>query len=293
MKGMIERPNGDKLRGEFIHGKLHGKGTYESKSKRSVYNGNFTYGEKDGLGEETFFDKKKQPLARFSGFFRNGQRSGIGILCFRDTGYTSVNGKDELNIFGPWLAGNPVAGGMIANLEEDSSIPTTNRPNSVFKLLSRFHKVEARKDSSALCISARSEMMDIQYRLAIEMKKKEIFNDHYQSIFERDLSSNSKFQPPSKSSHYMKQNLSIGPRSLEEAENDPGLKHRLSQAETFRERMVKFAELEAATIECDHMKHIHNEFELMQERWDTIHIDGIRVGVPVVSFAPYNIGTSV
>ena len=69
VNGKITKTNGDVIEGTFRNNLLCGNGIYVSKSKRSIYKGNFLDGERHGWGEEVFQDRSMSLSNKFSGFF--------------------------------------------------------------------------------------------------------------------------------------------------------------------------------------------------------------------------------
>jgi len=178
--------SGETCCGTFSDGLLDGLGHYKSATKRSTYQGNFVDGKTHGVGEQSFYKKNfKDKLAQYTGYFCNNDRSGIGSLEIQDSGFGFQDvGKECLRIDSTFLAGEPKSGGMITNLEFHTSIPTTNRPSSKYRLLNRFKRVEEQKDLAIMRASLESEKNDFHLRSTIELKKKEIYNHHHGRITE-------------------------------------------------------------------------------------------------------------
>ena len=263
MKGNIQRANGETLRGTFKDGLLHGQGSCESKSKRSIHHGSFIDGEKHEMGQEVFYKKSNDVLSKYTGYFCNNERSGVGTMELQDAGFTFDCRKGNLRLDGPWLGGEPKAGGMITNLQFASSMPTTNKPSSQYKLLNRFKRIEEHKDLLENRELVNSERMNVDFRSFVESKKKQMFDMHRKNVKQALSEQRSeKVQ--------LERERKLPPKSI----NSRGL-----QREIVESVEKSWLEMGLDFEESTDMRCVRTEFDLLQEKWDVMNLDKIRARV--------------
>jgi hypothetical protein len=289
----MQTANGEIYDGQFRDGRLHGKGTYESKSKRYTYEGTFLDGEKHGRGIETFYRKRaKELLAVYKGSFVNNCRSGIGCMELTDSGFDYGNReKESLRIDGPFIAGEPTRGGMITNVDLHCSIPTTTRPSSSYRLLNRFRRVEEHKDVNLLRKIQENQVQEYRFRAILESKKKDIYDTHHQNLLKMSLNGkvDLKEQETRSLSPFARHDINCfrvyAPRSLHEAEVCPGVKVQNVPTDNCNESVFQglFRSIKeswtAMGIDLEKwkpfMQPVSLEFDLIQEKWDNINVDHI------------------
>lgn len=303
VKGTKVQFNGDiKIEGQFKDGLLHGEGSIECKSMRSIYKGNFVDGSKHGMGEEVLFNKRGIMCSKYIGLFSNGKKSGLGSFEFRDVGFPSesdTNEKARLQLHGYWLSGQPKSGGLIAKDLSSFAVPTPNNPSSKFRWIYRFKKVQDRKECEQDYREKEMISHDVEFRQYIEMKKKRLFDKHRQLILstllskvdkndEKRKSKNDNMHDeilPSKAKYFKARKFNKGPKTLVEAINNsmPGL----AMVDNFKEAeqgvvrtMVneikqKWLETEIELNDSLDMKMVEEEYNCLDEEWSIIDVNKI------------------
>lgn len=222
VEGLIRDSAGDEHRGCFNEfGLLHGKGSWHSKAKRSIYKGKFDNGEMLH-GEEVFLNKRNEVLCNYTGFFSVGDRFGTGSFAFRDRDSVYQKEKNDLRIECLWIGGSPSSGGMITNLRNEFRMPTTNHSSSVYQWLNRFRSVEKYKTKKTQKENAEKQRDESVKRDIIVNTKKNIF-DIQRIKIEFRMSSN-KENGEEEEALCQPKTIRIPPRNAEEAEVCPGLR---------------------------------------------------------------------
>ena len=303
IQGTIRKSNGDLLSGTFKDGLLHGKGSLSSSLKRSKYTGYFVDGEKHGMGKEIFYKRTKASstrkediiLATYSGCFCNNERSGLGTFEFQDTGFTFINAvKDDLLLDGPWLRGNPGAGGKVTNSNYCSSTPTTNRSSTRYKFLNRFKRVEDHKEAIAGSELQEITRVESRFRTMVESKKKNIFDFHRKKVIKartHSVASNAtRLDPKSKETEGIRASSSVNSVRNNTTYHHHPTSSRIrvdsNAARTSKHKTVRSTSKHVETLWSEMestferfqsvMDPVQQEYNSLGDKWEGIHLDTLR-----------------
>ena len=126
--------NGNIYEGNFVDGKMNGKGIYTFNDKRT-YEGEFVNNTFEGKGKYTWPNGNK-----FKGNFKKNNREGFGIFYFTDgKKYRGIWNKGRLE--GNYDVYNPITGGWIKKKAKE--ISQSNSSNNAPKSNSNKEKIES------------------------------------------------------------------------------------------------------------------------------------------------------